>query len=150
MINKINFKKIFSVYAISVAVIILMGTVTSNRFCMVYADEAITKYNNNTDTSNITETEVINVKNTHSDKPEVFITIYYREALNEFRLIYTCPISLYDEGDAVVEVRDTMLDLLKSKNKFHYERLRVDEFRYRKTRDGTNVVEITVYCKVYD
>lgn len=150
MINKINFRNLLLGCVICITVMILMGTVTSNRFCMVYADEAITKYNNNTDTSNITETEVINVKNTHSDKPEVFITIYYREALNEFRLIYTCPISLYDEGDAVVEVRDTMLDLLKSKNKFHYERLRVDEFRYRKTLDGTNVVEITVYCKVYD
>lgn len=152
MINKTNFKNLLPVYVISVAIMILMGTVTSNGFYTVHADEAMTKYNNYTDISNlnINDTEVIKVKNTHSNKPEVSITIYYREVLNEFRLIYTCPVSLYDESDAVVEVRDTMIDLLKSKNKFHYERLKVDEFRYRKTHNGTSIVEITVYCKVYN
>lgn len=69
------------------------------------------------------------------------ITVEYYDTLQEARIVYVCPETLFDQGVAVKAVKDRAIQLCKEKGFSKYSYTNPDNRRQRK--DGN--IRMTVY-----
>lgn len=76
------------------------------------------------------------------------IDIYHYKSFNEVRVIYSILYRVYDQSEAVVQVRDALRRFIKEKGFLSYEYIRKDTTKLRKTDENEIFMDYTVYVKV--
>ncbi len=71
------------------------------------------------------QTEVITEKNKLST-----LTIEYMPSIDEARFIYSCPSTLFEQGEAMVTIKERATLFTKERGYFFYTYIRKDVIRY--------------------
>lgn len=85
-----------------------------------------------------------------TNNKRAIVKVYYYNFLNEVRIIYIINKSEYSESDALICVRDTILDFLKQYNFYHYYRLNKDKIIYSRNQYNVAIVRYEAHIKVTD
>lgn len=77
------------------------------------------------------------------------LILYYYSMYKEVRIQFSCPYNRYNEGDAIIAIRDIMLDFIKEKGFYHYSRLANDIIKFEKNDNDIVFITYFAHFKIY-